>query len=347
MSKMQVLFTAEANNELLQELKPYCDFSFKGWNQGQPVIKQDDVLISLLKDKQIFVTSYDSVTRNVLDCCPKLKLIICTRSTPANIDLQAAQEKGVVVCTTPGRNADATAEFAVALLLNVARNISFANRAILEKKIVTDDLQKPATAKKDMTWPTVKGVSPYLAYQGVQIKNKNVGIVGFGAIGRRVAKILAGFDARILVYDPFVSGCEINSPSMQKVDFDELLAQADFISCHTKVNDSTRGMFCYDTFCKMKRTAYFINNSRGAIVVEEDLIRALREKKIQGAALDVFDYEPLYEGHPFLSGEFEHLLITPHISGASPDAIINGTQMLVEEIRRYVSRQPLLYRVNK
>ena len=345
MEKIKVLFTAEAVNERLAPLAEMCDITFDGWNQKKPVIKDDETMIRLLEGKELLVTSYDYITRNVIEQCPDLKMIICTRSTPANIDLAAAKERGICVCNTPGRNSDATAEFAVALLLNVARNITAANRAILSGSIVTDDEAKPDVVKKDMTWPSVKGISPYLTFQGVQIKNKNVGIVGYGSIGRRVAKILSGFDARILVFDPFVSGTDINSPSMRKVSFEELLAEADFISCHTKVTPETSGMFNYGAFCKMKPTAYFINNSRGAVVIEQDLIRALRERKIAGAALDVFEYEPLYKGHPFVSGELDNILVTPHISGASPDAVANGTQMMVEEITRYLRGEVLLYRI--
>jgi D-3-phosphoglycerate dehydrogenase len=93
----------------------------------------------------------------------------------------------------------------------------------------------------------------------------------------------------------------------------------------------------------MKETAFFINNSRGAILVEADLVRALKEKQIAGAALDVFAYEPLYKGHPFISEELDNLLLTPHISGASPDSIVNGTVMLVDEIKRFINNEPLLY----
>ncbi|HBQ42825.1 MAG TPA: dihydrofolate reductase, partial [Lactobacillus acetotolerans] len=176
-----------------------------------------------------------------------------------------------------------------------------------------------------------------------QIKNKNVGIVGYGSIGKRVAKILEGFSAYILVYDPYVSRVEIDCPSMRKVDFGELLTQADFISCNLKITPETKGLFNYETFKKMKETAYFINNSRGAVVVEGDLVKALKERQIAGAALDVFEYEPLYKGHPFISGELDNILLTPHISGASPDAIVNGTVMLVDEIKRFINNEPLLY----
>lgn len=345
MEKIKVLFTAEAENSLVTSLEDICDITFEGWNQKKPVIKDDQTLIDLLKGKEVFVTSYDYVTEKVIENSPNLKFIICTRSTPANIDLKSVKAHGIPLSNTPGRNSDTTAEFAAGLILDISKNITRANRAIMNGSIVTDDLEKPDIKKSDMTWPTVKGISPYSEFKGMQIKNKNIGIVGYGNIGKRVAKIFIGFDANILIFDPFVSSTEIDSPSMKKVTFDELLEKSDFITCHTKITESTRGMFNYEAFCKMKSTAFFINNSRGAVTVESDLIRALEEKIIGGAALDVFEYEPLYKGHPFLSGKFDNLLITPHISGASADAIVNGTKMLVEEIRKYANKEPLIYQI--
>ncbi len=342
MTKPKILFTAEADDSILEGLYEVCDIEECGWKTKGTILSEDELIEKLVK-KDIFVTSYDVVSREVIKKSDDLKLIVCTRSNPVNIDIEAAEEFGVQVAYTPGRNSDVTAEFAVALLLDIARNITFANRSIMNHEVITDDEDAPKKGKTDVTWGIVKNTRPYHKFQGTQIKNKNIGIVGFGSIGRRVAKILEGFGAYILVYDPYISRVDIDSPSMRKVDFEELASLSDFISCHIKVTSETKGLFNYETFKKMKKTAYFVNNSRGAIVVEEDLVRALREKEIAGAALDVFQYEPLYKGHPFISEELDNLLLTPHISGASYDSIINGTIMLVDEIKRFINNEPLLY----
>jgi D-3-phosphoglycerate dehydrogenase len=341
MKKWEVLFTAEADDRILQQLDFLCNLRFAGWKLNRELLSEGE-LIEKLKGVQIFALSYDTVSRKVIENSPDLKLIVCTRANPVNVDILAAKERGIVIAYTPGRNSDVTAEFAVGLLLDIARNITFANRAIMDHSAVSDDPDIPPRKKSDVTWGKVKNIHPYTRFQGVQIKNKNAGIVGFGSIGRRVARIMEGFGAYVLVYDPYVSGVDINSPGMCLVDFDTLLKESDFISCHTKVTEETTGMFDYKAFQKMKETAFFINNSRGAIVVEEDLIRALREHIIAGAALDVFEYEPLWAGHPFASGQLDNLLVTPHISGASEDAIINGTQLLVDEIKRFINNEPIL-----
>lgn len=341
MGKWNVLFTAEADDEVLKSLAVDCDLEIAGWKANGETLSED-TLIEKLKGKQIFATSYDKVTRRVIESSPELKLIVCTRANPVNVDAMAAKEHGVAVAYTPGRNSDVTAEFAVALLLNVARHITQANRAILDRSVVTDDQTAPAVKKTDVTWGKVKERHPYTEFQGAQIRNRNAGIVGYGSIGRRVAAILRGFGANVLVYDPYFSRVDIDCPGMRQVRFEELLAEADFVSCHIKVTPETTGLFNYAAFQKMKTSAYFVNNSRGAVVEEGDLVRALEEHLIAGAGLDVFEHEPLYAGHPFVSGALDNLVVTPHISGASPDAITNGTIMLVDEIQRFIRKEPLL-----
>lgn len=340
MDKLKVLFTAEAEDGLLGELYEFCELEFAGWKVNGKTLPADE-LIEKLQGKDVLVTSYDKVTRQVIENCTELKLIVCARANPVNVDHQAAKEKGITVSYTPGRNSDATAEFAVALLLNLIRHVSEANNAILNGSAVLDEA--PSERKTDVTWGRVKECHPYVQFQGPQIRGKTAGIVGYGSIGRRVAAILKGFGANLVIYDPYISKVEVDAPGAELVDFETLLEKSDFISCHIKVTEETRGLFDKNAFGRMKQGAYLVNNSRGAVIVEEDLIEALRMHQIGGAALDVFAYEPLYKGHPFVTGELEHLLVTPHISGACPDAIANGTILLTEEVRRFAQGKKLLY----
>ena len=342
MEKYKVLLTAEADDGELKRLYEICDVEECGW-KTQEIVLSEDELIEKLKGKDILVTSYDKVTRKVIENS-NLKLIVCTRATPVNVDTEFAKEKDIPVVYTPGRNSDVTAEFAVGLLLSAARNIPFAHDMIQSKRIVTDDETRPGPLKADTTWGKVKDIRPYSYFKGIQLKNKNVGVVGYGSIGRKVAHILGkGFGMNVLVFDPYVARIDIDEPGFRKVDLETLVKESDFITCHTKITDSTRNMFNSETFAKMKPTAFFINNSRGAIVNEADLIEALRTHQIAGAALDVFEYEPLYAGHPFVNGELNNVITTPHISGAAIDAITNHTQMFVEEIIHFINNEPLIY----
>lgn len=338
-----VLLTAEADRAELGPLYQACRVETCGWFVNETVLPEDE-LIEKLIGKDIFITSYDRVTRRVIENT-SLKLIVCTRGNPVNVDVAAAREKGVPVVYTPDRNSDATAEFAVGLLLSVARKIPFAYEAIRAGRIVTDDLERPGPLKDDVTWGKVKGVRPYSCFKGVQLKNKTVGIVGYGAIGRRVGRILSGFGMNVLVCDPYVSRIDIDAPGFRKVDFDTLLRESDFVTCHLKVTPGTRGMFTAEAFAKMKPTAYFINDCRGAIVDERALIDALRERRIAGAALDVYEYEPLYKGHPFVSGELDNVVLTPHLGGAAEEIITNHTRMFVDEVLHFIHDEPLIYAV--
>lgn len=341
MGKLKVLLTAEADAAELTPLEPYCEIEPCGWYVNETVLSEDE-LIEKLAGKDVLVTSYDVVSRKVIENT-KLQLIVCTRATPVNVDVAAAKEHGVPVVYTPGRNSDATAEFAVALLLSIARKIPFAYDAIKSCKVCTDDDVRPGPLKKDVTWGKVKETRPYSYFKGTQLKNKTVGICGYGSIGKKVGKILSAFGMYVLVYDPYVARIDIDAPGFRKVDFETLLKESDFITCHMKVTDSTRGMFNAEAFAKMKPTAYFINDSRGAVTDEPALIEALRNHTIAGAALDVYEYEPLYRGHPFVSGELDNVVLTPHIGGAAADSITNHTQMFVDEIIHFAKGEPLIY----
>lgn len=325
------LITAEIDRDLLEPLADAYDITFAGWAIDKTVL-DEDALIENLRGREVLVTSYDKVTEKVIESATSLKLVICTRSNPVNVNTDAARRAGIAVAFTPGRNSDATAEFAVGLLLAVSRNIARANHLMIEGALTTDDTERPGPLRDDVTWGAVKKIHPYVDLQGPQIHGKTMGIIGLGSIGLRVGHIMQGFGAQVIAYDPYLTDKDVAGTGVRLVDLDELLRSSDFVSCHMKVTDSSRGLINAAAFEKMKSTAFLINNSRGAIIVEEDLIDALRERKIAGAALDVFEYEPLWNGHPFLTENFENLVMTPHISGACADAIRNHTGMVVDEL---------------
>jgi D-3-phosphoglycerate dehydrogenase / 2-oxoglutarate reductase len=339
MKNHNILLTAEVDEVQIGEIYKLGRVTEAGWKK-EHIKLEEDALLELLGDVDILITSYDQVTAKVIEKAPRLGLIACTRSGPVNIDIEAAKKKGVKVVYTPERNSDSTAEFAIALMLNISRNIPKAYRAILDGDIILDE---PIAQKKDVTWSVVKGISPYVKFKGVQLKNKTLGIVGFGSIGKRVGRIAAGFGMNILVYDPYVSEITVDEPGQRKVDFNTLLKESDFITCHSKVTEQTKAMFAKKQFRMMKKSAFFINCSRGGVIQEEDLIEALRTKEIAGAALDVFENEPLHKGHPFVSGEIDNIVITPHIAGATIDSIVNHTKMVIGEVRRYINAEPLIY----
>ncbi len=340
---MKILFTAEYDPSYLERLESFGEIDIQGWAKGIAKLTEEE-LIDLVRDKDIIITSYDDITKNVIDAAPNLKLIACTRATPVNIDTTYAKEKGIKVIYTPGRNSDSTAEHTIALMLSISRKIPMAYKALKDGKFTSETSGKEATKdglREDVVWGFDDN-SPYVVFKGFELKGKKLGIVGFGSIGRKVAKLARAFGMELLIFDPFVANIDIDEVGQSKVDMDTLLKESDFVSVHLKVTDETRGMFDKEAFEKMKDSAFFINCARAAIMNESDLIEALRNKTIAGAAVDVFEKEPVWIEHPYIT-ELDNIVMTPHIAGATYDVLSNHTLMIIQELERFTAGEPLLY----
>lgn len=236
---------------------------------------------------------------------PGLKVISNHAVGVDNIDLQAATRRGIPVGNTPGILTDATADFAFALLLAAARRIVEAERYV-----------------RDGSWKTW-GPSLLL---GPDVSGATLGIIGFGRIGRALAKRAAGFEMRILFYDPSAEP-EFGA---QKTDLETLLSQSDFISLHVPLTDRTKHLIDADAFARMKSTAVLINTARGGVVDPLALYQALKEQRVFAAAIDVTDPEPLPMDSPLL--ELPNLIITPHIASASRATRSKMAQMAAENL---------------
>jgi D-3-phosphoglycerate dehydrogenase len=340
---MKILLTAEFDKNSLKELEDLFEITYAGWFVEERVLTEDE-LVNLVKDKEVFITSYDNVTRKVIEAGNKLKLIACTRANPVNIDIKAANERGVKVIYTPGRNSDTTAEFTIAMMLCIARKIPMMYQDLKNGKFLSDNKVESKTInglKQDVTW-ALGGDSPYILYKGVQLHGKALGIIGYGNIGKKVGNIAKAFGMNLLIYDPYAQIPEIHEENERFCTLDYVLRNSDFITCHCSVTDSTRKLINKQAFDLMKDSAYFINISRGAIVDEEALIDALREKKISGAAVDVFESEPLDKNHPFIS-ELDNIVVTAHIGGATWDVITNHSKMIVSDIKKFKNNEKLMY----
>lgn len=343
---MKALITAEIDKELSKKLEQLCTVTFAGWSISQKKLSEGEI-IELMEGKEILITSYDEITHKVITACKELKLIACTRSNPVNIDIKAATEKKIPVLYTPGRNADSAAEFTIALILNIARRIPMAYKALKDGEYLQNKPSTPAIKnglQKDITW-ALNSTSPYVIFKGTQLKTKILGLIGYGAIGKKVSRIARSLGMYVYVFDPYVSEIELNDNSQQKVGLEQLLKEADFISCHCKVTQETTKLIGEQELQLMKSNAYLINTSRGAIIDENALVKALKNKEIAGAALDVFENEPLWKDHPFIT-ELDNIVITPHLGGATVDAITNHTKMIIEDLQRFIKGEKLLYQYN-
>lgn len=167
-----------------------------------------------------------------------------------------------------------------------------------------------------------------------------VGLVGVGNIGSRVAKRLAGFESRVIAYDPYLRPEQVEELGIERVEtLEELLAQSDFVSLHMRISEDTHHMINADALALMKPTAYLVNTARADLVDEEALAGALSDHRIGGAAIDVYADEPLAEDHPYLS--LDNITLTPHLAGTSADTMQASVEIGVEELTRYLKGEPL------
>jgi len=342
---MKIYFTAEYDPDEIAPLYELGTVELDGWAKGLPKLSEEE-LIARTSDADILVTTFDDITRAVIENAKNLKLIACTRATPVNIDITAAKERNIPVLFTPGRNSDATAEHTIGLMLSIARKIPMAHQALKEGRYtaapeteyVTKDGLRP-----DVFWGVGEN-APYTVFKGTQLHGKTLGIVGYGSIGRRVGRIARAFGMALLIYDPYVGEVDVEEFGVRKaLSLKQLMQESDFVTCHLKVTADTTRCINEEMLSYMKPTAYFINAARSAILDEEALIRVLRERKIAGAAIDVFDKEPIPRNHAYIC-ELDNIVITPHIAGAANEVLTNHTKMIVGEIRRFIHGENLLYR---
>jgi len=279
-------------------------------------------LLNVVEDYDILCVHMTSVNREIIERGKNLKVVACLRGGYENVDVPACTERGIKVINSPWRSAPAVADFTVGMMIAENKNIARAHLAIMEG----------GWRKKFKNQAYIRNMD-----------RCTVGIVGFGYIGRRVIDRLKGFGCKIVVHDPFLDPKVIADAGETPVSLDELLAVSDFVSLHLRYSEKTVKFFGEEQFRKMKPTAYFINTSRAAVVDEAALIAALREGRIAGAGLDVFEKEPLPADHPFVNDLADKVVITPHIGGATRDAITNHTIMLLSDIERYFKGEPMLY----
>ena len=256
-------------------------------------------LIEKVRDKDaVLCLLTDKIDAEVMDAAPNLKVISTYSVGFDHIDVEEATKRGIYVTHTPGVLTDAVAELTVGLILSICRRILEA-----DKIIRTGQWNKP--------W------NPFFL-TGMELKGKTLGIVGFGRIGRAVAKKMSGFEMRILYYDVRRDEKAEKELGAQYADLETLLKESDIVSLHVPLTKQTYHMIGEKELKLMKPTAYLINTARGAVVDTEALVKALKEGWIAGAALDVFEQEPLPSDHPLT--KLENVVLTPHIGSATVEA---------------------------
>jgi D-3-phosphoglycerate dehydrogenase len=257
--------------------------------------KTDELHSRVTGVRALIVRNQTQVTRDLIEGGTRLQVIGRAGVGLDNVDLQAATDHGVVVAFTPEQNTNSVAELTIGLIIALARKIPAADNNT-----------------KSNGWERQK-------FMGIEILGKTLGIVGFGRIGVCTAAKARALGMEIIAYDPFVDADSLKAMELRArmLSLEGVLREADFVTCHLPATKETVGLFGYDRFCLMKTGAFFINTSRGEVIDEAGLIRALHEKKIAGAALDVRQKEPP-ERSPL--DEMENVILTPHVGAFTHEA---------------------------
>jgi D-3-phosphoglycerate dehydrogenase len=274
--------------------------------EGSDAYDPPEYVYEAVRDADILITEFCPVPRSLIDKAANLKVVGVLRAGVENVNVSRATERGVLVYNTPGRNSDSVADFTVGMIICEARNIARGHHGLKNGQWLRE-------------YPN-SGRIP-------DLPGKTVGLVGLGEIGRKVAKRLQGFDMRVLGSDPYV---KTPPPGVEMVALERLMAESDFVSIHARLTQENEGMIDRGLIARMKSTAYLINTSRAGLVDEQALFEALRDRRIEGAALDVFTKEPPGRDHPLVL--LDNVTLTPHMAGGSNDAFFNSPMRLAAEM---------------
>jgi D-3-phosphoglycerate dehydrogenase len=273
-------------------------------------------LAELSKDVDVIMVVYAKITKRIIDSASKLRGIVRYGIGVDNIDLEAATAKGVVVANVPDYCIGTVADHTWALILALVRKIVLADNHVRNKLYMG------------------KWTSPPAYLRGVDLEGKVLGVVGLGKIGREVVKRAKGFGLRVLAHDPYVTEEMAKELGIELVDLETLLKESDIISLHTPLTKETYHLINEDRIKLMRKRPYIINTSRGAVIDEKALYRALRDGLISGAALDVFEIEPPPEDNPLF--KLDNVVFTPHIAWYTEEALRRLEMTAVEEAIRII-----------
>ena len=284
-------------------------------SSGKPL--SSNKVADLLQNVDGYIAGLDVIDRSALAKAEKLKVISRYGVGVDNVDLEVAKEKGIVVTNTPGANSVSVAELALSLILALARQIPDAVQAVRQGK-----------------WPRLNGIS---------LEEKTIGILGLGAIGKQLARRLAGFDCQILAYDPFADTTFAAANGVTLESIDKVIAKSDFISLHLPLLPETRAMVNDEFLAQMKKGAFLINTSRGEVVNETALLHALESGHISGAGLDAFTVEPPDPAHPLL--QLPQVVATPHLGAQTDGAKSNMGWFAMKDCLAVLRGEEPQYRV--
>ena len=276
-------------------------------------------IIRRIGEAEVVLTNKTPITRNVLDACPNIRMISVLATGYNVVDTAYAKEKGIPVCNIPTYGTDSVAQFAIALLLEICHHIGHHDQTVKEGK-----------------WQNCPDFC-YWDYPLIELAGKTLGIIGFGRIGRRTGEIAKALGMHVLAYDSYEN--EAGRQIADYVTLDELYAKSDVIALHCPLFPETQGIVNKDSIAKMKDGVIILNNSRGPLIVEQDLADALNSGKVAAAGVDVVSTEPIKGDNPLLTAK--NCIITPHMSWGAREARQRIMDMTVDNIKGYLQGEPV------
>jgi len=321
MSKPKILITRRLPPPALDILSGFCDIEL--WDSDEPPTKE--YIIEHVKDKDgLLCLLTDKIDKEVIDAAPNLKVISTYSVGFDHIDVEYATKKGIYIGHTPGVLTDAVADMAFALLLAIARRI------VESDNMIREGGWKIAWAPTFMLGDAVYG--------------RTLGIIGLGKIGTAIARRAKGFNMRILYYDKYRKEKEEKELGAEFTSLEELLKESDFVVLSVTLTPETHHLMNEERLKLMKKTAYLINISRGKVVDEKALLKALTEGWIKGAALDVFEEEPIGKDHPFT--KLKNIVLTPHAASATIETRSKMAEIAAKNLLNVLKGEPPIFLVN-
>jgi len=310
---MKVLIADPVSEEGIEVLRKCAEVDVKTG------LKPEELIAIIGDYEALMVRSQTQVTAEVIAAGKKLQIIGRAGVGVDNVDIEEATRQGIVVVNAPTGNTISAAEHTIALLLALARHIPQANSSL-----------------KSGAWKRSQ-------FMGIEVRNKTLGIIGLGNVGSEVAKRARGLEMRLIGHDPFVSEEYAKNLQVELVTIKQLLKEADFITMHTPLTAKTKGLLGEKELAIVKPTVRIINTARGALIDEEALAKAVREKRVAGAAIDVFPVEPPAESPLFAS---DSIIVTPHLGASTAEAQVMAARDVAEQIADVFSGRPARYAVN-
>ncbi len=297
----------EGPEEWFEELKKEAEVIFL---YPEKALTPEEVRKVVSDATAMIITSRCGVSAEDMEHAKSLGIISKCGAKPSNVDIDAATKKGIAVTFTPGANSTTVAEFAVMMMMACLRRLN-----LLIDMVAKDEWRSPYT-------------------MGRELRDKVVGLIGYGAIGREVARRLEGYDCQVLAYDPYYKKGDEPKCVTFIDDLKRLITQSDVISIHCMLTDETYHLLSDKEFAMMKPTAVVVNTARGPIIDEEALARALKEEKIWGAAIDVYAEEPAKSTHPLVG--LKNAILTPHVAGWTEETIMREVGGAVKSVLAYL-----------